>query len=133
MSKRGDKEYLKDILIACKNIIEYSVGYDFNMFMDDRKTQDAILRNIEIIGEAIKNLSDEIKKKYPKVEWREIARTRDKLIHSYFGVDLDVVWDIITLDIPRLRQQIEEIIKKEGWDNPRSRYLTRSNRDANEN
>jgi len=73
MSKRGDKEYLKDILIACENIIEYSVGYDFNMFMSDRKTQDAILRNIEIIGEAVKNLSDEIKKKYPKVEWREIC------------------------------------------------------------
>ena len=114
MSKRGDREYLADIHMACKNIIEYSVGYDFNMFTSDRKTQDAVLRNIEIIGEAVKNISDKIKKKYPEVEWHEIARTRDKLIHSYFGVDLDVVWDIITLDIPRLQHQIEEIIKKEG-------------------
>ena len=70
-------------------------------------------RNIEIIGEAVKSISDNIKRRYPEIEWREIAKTRDKLIHSYFGVDLDVVWDIVTIDIPRLRQQIEEIIEKE--------------------
>jgi len=62
MSKRGDREYLADIHMACKNI-EYSVGYDFNMFTSDRKTQDAVLRNIEIIGEAVKNISDKIRKK----------------------------------------------------------------------
>jgi len=114
MPKRTDKEYLKDILIACENIVEYTRDYDFNMFMKDRKTQDAVLRNVEIIGEAVKSISDNVKKRYLEIEWREIARTRDKLIHSYFGVDIDVVWDIITVDIPRLQRQIEEIIKKEG-------------------
>jgi len=113
MPKRTDKEYLKDILIACENIIEYIKNYNFDAFMKDRKTQDAVLRNIEIIGEAVKSISDNIKRRYPEIEWREIAKTRDKLIHSYFGVDLDVVWDIVTIDIPRLRQQIEEIIEKE--------------------
>ena len=113
MSKRRDREYLNDILIACENIIEYSRGYDFDDFKMDRKTQDAVLRNIEIIGEAVKNISNNLKEKYSEIEWREIAKTRDKLIHSYFGVDLDVVWDIITLDIPKLSKQIREIIEKE--------------------
>ena len=113
MPKRGDREYLKDILISCENIIGYSRSYDFNMFMSDRKTQDATLINIEIIGKAVKNISEEIKNKYSDVGWQEIAKTIGKLIHSYFGVNLDVVWDIITEDIPRLQRQIENIIKKE--------------------
>ncbi len=113
MSKRGDKEWLEDILIACENILAYKEGYDFDMFLQDRKTQDAILRNIEIIGEAVKKLSDNLKSRYENVEWNEIAKTRDKLIHAYFGVDLDIVWDIINQDIPVLRTQIKDIIEKE--------------------
>jgi len=115
MSKRGDKEHLKDILTACENILSYKEGYNFNMFLGDRKTQDAIIRNIEIIGEAVKNISDVLKEKYSEIEWKEIAKTRDKLIHSYFGTDLDIVWDIINMDIPRLKKQIKEIIQKEGY------------------
>ena len=114
MSKRGDREYLKDILIACENIISYMEGYDFDGFVNDRKTQDAIIRNIEILGEAVKNISGALKSKYEEVEWKEIAKTRDKLIHAYFGVDLDVLWNIIKDDIPKLKSQIKEIIKKEG-------------------
>jgi len=102
-----------------KNILSYKEGYDFDMFMSDRKTQDAIVRNIEIIGEAVKNLSESLKDKYSKIEWKEIAKTRDKLIHSYFGIDLDIVWDIINVDIPRLKEQIKEIIQKEGWSSDR--------------
>lgn len=62
MSKRGDKEYLQDILVACKNILSYTEGYDYDMFLEDRKTQDAVIRNIEIIGEAAKNVSESLKK-----------------------------------------------------------------------
>ncbi len=119
MSKRGDKEHIIDILTACENILSYKEGYDFNMFMGDKKTQDAIIRNIEIIGEAVKSISETLKEKYSKIGWKEIAKTRDKLIHSYFGIDLDIVWDIINVDIPRLREQIKEIIQKEGWNNGR--------------
>ncbi len=79
------------------------------MFLQDRKTQDAIVRNIEIIGEAVKKLSDNLKSRYETVEWNEIAKTRDKLIHAYLGVDLDIVWDIINQDIPVLRTQIKDI------------------------
>jgi len=117
MSKRGDKEYIKDILVACENILRYKEGYDFEMFMHDRKTQDAIVRNIEIIGEAVKNISENLKEKYKEIEWKEIAKTRDKLIHSYFGIDLDIVWDIINIEIPRLKVQMKEIIQREGWNN----------------
>ncbi len=115
MSKRGDKEYLKDILIACENILQYKEGYDFNMFINDRRTQDAIIRNIEIIGEAVKNISESLKEKYVNVEWKEIAKTRDKIIHSYFGIDLDIIWDIINVDIPKLKAQVKEIIKSEEF------------------
>ena len=115
MFKRGDREHLKDMLMACENIEDYLLGYDFDDFMDDRKTQDAVVRNIEILGEASKNISVELKEKYPEVEWNDIARTRDKLIHSYFGVDLDIVWEISRNDIPRLRKQILDILHSEGW------------------
>ena len=106
-----------DILTACENILCYKEGYDYEMFIGDRKTQDAIIRNIEIVGEAVKNISETLKEKYPEIAWKEIAKTRDKLIHSYFGVDLDIVWDIINIDIPHLREQMKEIIQKEGWNN----------------
>lgn len=112
MSKRRDKEYLMDILTACENILCYKEGYDYETFIGDRKTQDAIIRNIEIIGEAVKNISETLKEKYPEIAWKEIAKTRDKLIHAYFGVDLDIVWDIINIDISHLREQVKEIIQR---------------------
>ncbi len=113
MFKRGDREHLEDMLIACQNIAEYLIGFDYDAFLSDRKTQDAVLRNIEILGEAVKNISKDIKTKYPEIGWRDIARTRDKLIHSYFGVDIDIVWDICFHDIPRLEKQLMEVLKKE--------------------
>ena len=116
MFKRGDREYLRDILVACQNIMEYTEGFDFEAFKGDRKTQDALIRNIEILGEAVKRVSDDTKEKYPDVEWNDIARTRDKLIHSYFGVDLDIVWEISMNDIPRLKGRISSIIEGEGWE-----------------
>ncbi len=115
MSKRKDEEYLKDILMACQNIMSYVEGYDFDMFLDDRKTQDAVVRNLEIIGEAVKGLSEDIKEKYSQIEWNDIARTRDKLIHSYFGIDIDIVWDIINIDISELEKHIVDILHKENF------------------
>lgn len=113
MFKHDDRAYLKDIIIACGNILSYKEGFDFNKFLKDGKTQDAVVRNIEIIGEAVKNISEELKEKYPEIEWRGIAKTRDKLIHAYFGIDLDIIWDIINVDIPQLKNQIEEVLHKE--------------------
>ena len=117
MSKRGDREFLMDMLIACEKIIKYTKDLSYEDFRRNDIVIDAVVRNIEILGEASKNISEGLKKKYPEVEWREILRTRDKIIHFYFGVDLSIVWDIITVDIPALKEKLKGIIEKEGWEN----------------
>ena len=85
MYKRRDKEFVIDMFIAVQNIMEYTEAMDFEKFFKDKKTVDAVLRNIEILGEAVKNISKEFQMKYPEIEWNAIAKTRDKLIHFYFG------------------------------------------------
>ena len=82
---------------------------EYDDFLQDYKTQDAVVRNIEILGEAAKLLSDEIKRKYPNIPWKDIAGTRDKLIHNYFGVNIDIVWDIAKNEIPFLSTLLNDI------------------------
>jgi len=117
MYKRGNREFVIDMYIACQNILEYTQGLDFKSFLKDKKTIDAVIRNIEILGEATKNVTDELKVEFPEIEWKDIARTRDKIIHFYFGVDLDVVWKIIQHDIPALKEKLEKIIRVKRWEN----------------
>ena len=117
MSKRGDREFLMDMLIACEKIMKYTRDLSYEDFRRNDMVIDAVVRSIEILGEASKNISEGLKKRYPEVEWREISRTRDKIIHFYFGVDLSILWDIITVDIPPLRKKLEKITKEEGWEN----------------
>ncbi len=115
MSRRSNKEFILDMLSACRKILKYVAGLNYKEFLEDDKTVDAVVRNIEIIGEAVKNVSEDFKKKYPAIEWRAIAKTRDKLIHGYFGIDIDIVWQISTNDIPQLLKELETIITKENW------------------
>ena len=107
MSKRKDSVVLQDIRAAIERITSYATGLEYDDFITDFKTQDAIIRNIEILGEAVKLLSEETKAQYPKIPWKDIAGTRDKLIHDYFGVNIDVVWSIVKNDIPFLHKEIE--------------------------
>ena len=109
MSKRSDINLLEDILICMEKIHTYIDGLTYDQFENDSKTQDAIIRNIEVIGEAVKQLSDAIRTKQPTIPWKEIAGTRDRLIHGYFGVNIDIIWEIATIDIPKLKAEIEEI------------------------
>ena len=90
MSKRTDQEFLSDIRQALQRITAYVAGMKYESFVADPKTQDAVVRNLEILGEAAKNLSDELRAKYPSIPWRNMAGARDRLIHHYFGTNLDI-------------------------------------------
>src|SRR5687767_11273954 len=109
MSKRTDQEFLSDIREALQRIAAYVTGMTYESFVADSKTQDAVIRNLEILGEAAKNISNELRAKYPSVPWRSMAGARDRLIHHYFGTNLDIVWQIITVELPQVHSQLERI------------------------
>jgi uncharacterized protein with HEPN domain len=111
MSKRGEREYLADIREAIQRIEQYTAGLSYEQFLADGKTQDAVIRNIEILGEAVKHLPAELIAAHAAVEWKSIAGMRDKLVHDYFGVNLDILWDVVTTKLPPLRVQIDKIIQ----------------------
>lgn len=111
--KKDRNVYLKHIIDAINQIQDYVRKVGYKEFSSNRMIQDAVIREIEIIGEATKNLPAQIREKYPAVTWKEMAGMRDKLIHSYFGVDLDAVWDTVNEDLPSLKKKIKEIIELE--------------------
>jgi len=113
MSDRTDKDFLSDIQEATRRVKVYTAGMTYEVFLADTKTQDAVMRNLEIIGEATKNLSIELRTGYPDVPWKGMAGVRDRLIHHYFGVNLDIVWNIVTTELPDVALQIDEIIRDE--------------------
>lgn len=111
MPKRTDTEFLNDAKEAIKRIESYAEKLDYKSFLSDTKTQDAIVRNLEIIGEAVKNISSDFKKRYKNIEWKKLAGLRDKIIHYYFGVNWDIVWDAIKNRLPDIKKIIESIIE----------------------
>ncbi|MFH1226560.1 MAG: DUF86 domain-containing protein [Planctomycetota bacterium] len=114
MPKRGDIEFLSDISEAIKRIGTYTAKMSYDGFLEDKKTQDAVVRNIEILGEAVKNISDALKADNPQIGWKDIAGMRDKIIHFYFGIRWATVWSAIKNEIPDLKIKIEGIIGKTG-------------------
>lgn len=92
MSKRSDQQFVADIRQAIRRIRTYTSEMTYASFSADSKTQDAVIRNREILGEAAKNISQPFKEQHINVPWREMARTRDRLIHHYFGVNIDILW-----------------------------------------
>ena len=113
MSKRRDSDYLNDIREGLHRILTYTAELTYEQFMGDIKTQDAVVRNLEIIGEATKKLSIHIRKSYPKVPWKDMMGMRDKMIHHYFGINYEIVWTISKEELAGLLPQIEKILAKE--------------------
>jgi uncharacterized protein with HEPN domain len=108
MSKRNDAEFVDDIKEAIQRIERYTAGLTLDTFLADTKTQDATVRNLEIIGEAVKGLSSDFRKQHRAVKWQDIAGMRDRLIHNYAGVNWEIVWDVLQTKLPELRRQLEE-------------------------
>ena len=112
MSKnRRDRDFLLDIEDAINRILEYTSGMNWNEYLRDYKTQDAVVRNLEVIGEATKNISDEFRNQHPGIPWQDMAGTGDRLTHHYFGINQEIVWQIVEYDLPGLREQIQQVLR----------------------
>ena len=108
---RDYRLYLNDILAAMIDAQEFVEGMDFDAFAADDKTVSAVVRKLEIVGEATKNVPETIRQKYPQVPWRQMAGMRDRLIHGYYDVNYSVVWEVVTELIPPLQPTIKQILK----------------------
>lgn len=124
-------EYLRHILDEANYIHERMATVTEAEFMADPTLQRAFVRSLEIIGEATKRVPMELRAKYGAIDWRSMAGMRDRLIHDYFGVDLDIVWDVVVHKIPLLRRTIQQIIEAEGVDLTQRRSIGTASRSSN--
>ncbi len=107
-------EFLRHILDECDFILQYTKDKSEETIISDETLNRALIRSLEIIGEAVKNLDEGLKLQYPQIDWKEIAGMRDKLIHGYFGIDYDIVYSTIRNDIPELHHELKRIIELES-------------------
>ncbi len=103
--------YLEDMQESCLQILRYTQGFTFKQFIEDDLVYDAVLRNIEIIGEAVKHIPDDIRQEHSEIDWRRIAGMRDIVVHHYFSIHNEIDWDVVANKIPSLLEQIKVILK----------------------
>lgn len=108
-----DRAYLLDILDSCKRIMQYTDGKTLEAFLSDAACQDAVIRRIEIMGEAARRISDETKTKYPDLPWQEMIGMRNVMIHEYDGLDIHLVWETVSVDVPALAGAIQKTLRLE--------------------
>jgi uncharacterized protein with HEPN domain len=111
-----DDAYLLDVLIAARKVLRYSAGFSWESFREDDRTQDAVMRNIQIIGEAARKLSEQFRGEHPEIPWNEILGMRNRLVHEYGRILVEKVWETVVEDIPALVRQIEPLVPPEEAD-----------------
>lgn len=110
--KRDYKLFIRDVLECINKIEEFVGGMNFEEFVKDDKTSSAVIRKLEIIGEATKNIPRDVRQRYKTLPWSDMARIRDKIIHFYFGVDYDIVWKVIKERLPEIKLKIMQILNE---------------------
>jgi len=110
---RDELMYLHDIVDSCERLLRYTSGLTKEQLLADEKTYDAVVRNLEVIGEAAKHVSDKLRSQIPDIEWRKIAGMRNLLAHAYFGIDNNILWDVVQNKIPQLAKAINAFFDKE--------------------
>lgn len=108
---RDPRLYLEDMAVACEKILRYTEGMSFSDFVEDERTFDAVIRNLEIVGEAARHIPAEVRQQYPEVGWSGIVALRNIIAHEYFGVDEEIVWDIVRTKVPALLEQVRHILR----------------------
>lgn len=111
---RSPRLFLLDIIDSIEAIKEFTKAMDFETFEADRRTKAAVIRYLEVIGEAVKNLPPDLREAHPDVNWHAAASMRDRLIHAYFGASDRIVWDTISEDLPRFESQVRDILERVG-------------------
>ena len=109
---RDYKVFLGDILEAIEAIRAYTAGFSLEAFAQDRKTRDAVIRNLEVIGEAVKKVPEQVRARFPDADWKRIAGLRNILIHEYFGIDTEIIWDIVQNKLPPLEKRVQALLRE---------------------
>lgn len=109
---RDEVMYLQDVAESCDKILRFTAGLSQSDLIGDEKTYDAVVRNLEIIGEAAKHIGEDLRRQMPDIEWRKAAGLRDMLAHAYFGIDNDILWDVVQNKVPQLATSINGFLDR---------------------